>query len=50
MRIFEDSMLNIIYRGMRDEVREEWIKLSKEKLNYLNSPPNFVGVIEWRRK
>jgi hypothetical protein len=34
---------------MRDEVTGEWIKLNKEELNDLNSPPNFVGVMKWRR-
>jgi hypothetical protein len=30
LRIFENSMLSIIFRGMREEVRGEWIKLNKE--------------------
>ena len=33
---------------MRGEVTGEWIKLCKEELNDLNSPPNIVGVIESR--
>jgi hypothetical protein len=35
---------------MRDEVTGEWIKLYKEELNDLNSPPNIVRVIKSRRK
>jgi hypothetical protein len=31
---------------MRVEIIEEWIKLNKEELNDLNSPPNIVGVIK----
>jgi len=38
-----------VYEG---RVTGEWIKLRiyKEELNELNSPPNFVGLIKSRRK
>jgi len=50
LKIFEKSVLSILFRSMSDEVTGEWIKLNKEELNDLNSPPNIVGVIESRRK
>ena len=50
LRMFEKSVLSIIYMPMRDEVTGEWIKLYKGKLNDLNSPPNIVGLIKSRRK
>jgi hypothetical protein len=43
-------VLSIIYRPIRDEVTEEWIKLRKVELNDLNSPPNIVGVIKPRKR
>jgi hypothetical protein len=33
---------------MRVKVKGEWIKLYKEELNDLNSPPNTVGIIKSR--
>ena len=50
LRMFGDSVLSVIFRTIRDEVTGEWIKLCKEELNDLNSPPNFVGVIKSRIK
>jgi len=32
-----------------DEVTGEWIKLHNEELIDLNSPPNMVGIIKFRR-
>ena len=46
LRMFGDGVLSIIFRTMRGEVTGEWIKLCKEELNDLNSPPNIVGVIK----
>jgi hypothetical protein len=40
LRMFENSVLSVIYRSMRYEVTGEWIELYKEKFNDLNSPPN----------
>jgi hypothetical protein len=48
--MFENSVLRVIYRLMRDEVKGEWIKLYKEGFNDLHSPPNTVGVIKSRKK
>jgi hypothetical protein len=48
--MFGDSMLSIIYRHMRDKVIEVWIKLNKEMLNDLNSPPNIIGLIKSRKR
>jgi hypothetical protein len=48
--MFENSVLSVIYRPMRDEVTGEWIKPYKEELNDLNSPPNIVGVIKSRKR
>jgi len=48
--MYDNSVLSIIFKPMRDEVIGEWIKVHKEELNDLNSPPNFVGVIKSRRK
>jgi len=42
-------MLIIIFGTLVDEVIGEWIKLHNEELNYLNSPPNMVGIIKFRR-
>jgi hypothetical protein len=50
LRMFENSLLSIIFRPMRDEVTGEWIKLYKEELNDLNSSPNIAGVIKSRRE
>ena len=49
LRMFGDSVLSVIFRSMRDEVTGEWIKLCKEELNDMNSPPNIAGVIKSRR-
>ena len=46
LRMFENFVLSVIFRPMRGEVTGEWIKLCKEELNDLNSPPNIVGVIK----
>ena len=43
LRLFENSVLSIIYRTMRDEVTGEWINLYNEELIDLNSPVTFVG-------
>jgi len=50
LRMYENSVLSIIFIPMRYDVTIEGIKLCKEKLNDLNSPPNMVGVIKSRRK
>ena len=49
LRVFENRVLRRIFGSKRDEVRWEWIKLHNEELNYLNSPPNMVGIIKFRR-
>jgi len=48
--MFENSVLSIIFRPMKDEVTGEWMKSYKEELNDLNSAPNIVGIIKSRRK
>jgi len=42
-------MLIIIFGTLMDEVTGEWIKLHNEELIDLNSPPNMVGIIKFRR-
>ena len=49
LRTFDSSVLSIIYRPMRDEERGEWIKLYKDELNDLTSPPK-LEAIKSRRK
>jgi hypothetical protein len=46
LRMFENIVLSIIFKPMREEVTGECKKLYKKELNDLNSPPNFVGVIK----
>ena len=48
--MFENRVLGkIIFRPKRDEVKEEWKKLSNEELSDLYSSPNIVRVIKSRR-
>ena len=49
LRVFENRMLRRIFGPKRDEVTGEWRKLHNEELNDLNSSPNIVRVIKWRR-
>jgi hypothetical protein len=47
--VFENMMLRRIFGTRRDEVTGEWRRLHNEELNDLNSSPNIVRVIKWRR-
>jgi len=42
-------VLRRIFGPKRDEVTGEWRKLPNEELNDLNSSPNIVRMIKWRR-
>jgi hypothetical protein len=49
LRVFENSVLSIIFRPKGDKVTGEWTKLHKEELSDLNSPSNYVRVIKSRK-
>ena len=49
MSVFEKRVLRKIFVPKRDELIGEWRELHNEKLNYLYSLPNVVGVIKSRR-
>jgi hypothetical protein len=49
LRVFENTMLRIIFRPRRDEVTGEWRRLYNEELNDLYCSPNNVLVIKSRR-
>jgi hypothetical protein len=49
LRVFENSVLRIIFGPKRDEVTGEWIKLHKEELNDPYCEPNIFWVIKSRR-
>jgi len=47
--VFENRVLWKIFGPRRDEVTGEWRRLHNEELNDLNSSPNILRVIKWRR-
>jgi len=49
LRMYEISVLSIIFGPTRDEVTGKRIKLRNEELNDLNTPTNNVRVIKSRR-
>jgi len=49
LRMFENSVLNIIFGSMRDSLTREWLKHYNLELSNLNFRPNIVGVIKSRR-
>ena len=48
--MFENSVLSIIFRPMKDEVRGEYRKIHNKEINDLYPSPNIVRVIKSRRK
>ena len=48
LRVFENSVLNIIFGPTRDKVTGKRIKLHNEELNDVNTPTNIIRVIKWR--
>jgi hypothetical protein len=49
LRLFENSVLRVVFRPRRDDVTGEWRKLHDEELNELYSLPNIVQVVKSRR-
>jgi hypothetical protein len=47
--VFENRVLRGIFGPKRNEITGYWRKLHKEELNDLNSSPNIIRVIKWRR-
>jgi len=48
LRVFESSVLNIIFGPTRDKVTGKMIKIHNEELNDVNTPTNIVRVIKSR--
>jgi hypothetical protein len=48
LRVFEISLLRIIFAPLMDDVTEGWIQLHNEELNDLNSPHKNVRVFKSR--
>ena len=48
--MFENWALKRIFGPMRDEVREEWVKLHNEWLNDPDCSPNITCLMKSRRK
>jgi hypothetical protein len=49
LRVFEISVLSIIFGTLKDEVTKGWIQQHSEELNELNSPHKNVRVFKLRR-
>jgi len=49
LRVIENRVLRRIFGPKRDEITSEWRKLHDEELNDMDSSPNIVRVIKWRR-
>ena len=49
LSVFENGVLGKIFGSKGDEVKKEWRKLHKEKLNGLYCSPNIFRVIKSRR-
>ena len=49
LRVFNNTVLRIIFGPKRDEVTGQWRKLRNEELNDLYSSPNIIRVITTRR-
>ena len=50
LRVFENSVLRIIFGSKRDDVTEDWRKLHNEELNDLYSSHNIVRVTKSRMR
>jgi hypothetical protein len=48
LRVFENTVLRVIFGCKRDEVTGEWRRLHNEELNNLYRSPNIVRVIKSR--
>jgi hypothetical protein len=50
LKVFENSVVRILFGPKRDEVTAEWRKLHNEELNDLYPSPNIVRVIKSRMR
>jgi hypothetical protein len=49
LRVFENSVVRIIFGSKRDKVTGDWRKLHDEKLHNLYSSPNLIRMLKSRR-
>jgi hypothetical protein len=49
LRVFENSVLSVIFGPKKDDLTREWLRLQNIELNDLYFLPNIVGVIKSRR-
>jgi hypothetical protein len=51
MRVFENTVLRIIFGLKRDEMTGDWRKLNNEELHNLYSSPNIITMMKsWRMR
>jgi hypothetical protein len=46
LKVFENGLLRKTFGPMREKITRDWRKLHNEKLLYMYSSPDIVGVIE----